>query len=337
MSQSISTDKVSLTLRDKAIDVGARSVLITNFLNSVQAEDLTELPNCEGFGRIRHFKLGKGDKWPRNPLPLMPASKALGISVEDEIRAQVFQNAACNWRCWYCFVDYKLLSANSKYSKFLTCDEMLDLYLAQPNPPKVIDLTGGQPDLTPEWIPWMMEALINKGIQDEVFLWSDDNLSNDYFWRYLTEAQIEMVRTYKMYARVCCFKGIDEQSFSINTRAEPNLFQRQFELTEKLVSLGIDLYFYITLTAPTSIDFDSAVPAMLDRLQSIDNDLPLKVVPLEVLEFTPVIGRSSSYQTDWIDGQYKAIEVWQKELQDRYDSEKRNLPITDIKLRTNES
>jgi len=94
---------------------------------------------------------------------------------------------------------------------------LVDLYLDQENIPKVIDLTGGQPDLTPEWVPWMMECLTNRGLADDVFLWSDDNLSNDYFWRFLTPQQIQTVADYKMYARVCCFKGIDEESFSTGT------------------------------------------------------------------------------------------------------------------------
>jgi len=55
----------------------------------------------------------------------------------------------------------------------------------------MIDLSGGQPDLTPEWIPWMMEELNNRGLTDKVYLWSDDNLSNDYFWKYLSDAEID--------------------------------------------------------------------------------------------------------------------------------------------------
>src|SRR5205085_11623142 len=141
---------------------------------------LSEPANCRGFGRVRHFRLDTGDNWIQNPLPILPAAKALGLNQYSQIKAQVFQNSVCNWRCWYCFVDFKLLSGDSKHSSFLTCNEMLDLYLAEENPAPMIDLTGGQPDLTPEWIPWMMQTLIEKGLDQKVYLWSDDNLSNDY-------------------------------------------------------------------------------------------------------------------------------------------------------------
>ena len=51
----------------------------------------------------------------------------------------------------------------------------------------VLDLTGGQPDLVPEWILWMMCELRARGLERKVYVWSDDNLSNDYFWRFLSE------------------------------------------------------------------------------------------------------------------------------------------------------
>lgn len=242
----LNTEKVSSHLREKAIKVHSKEILITKFWGSEQEKDLTEPANCNGFGRIRHFKLDSGKDWNQNPLPILPAAKALCINPAKEIRAQVFQNSVCNWRCWYCFVDYKLLNGDQRYSSFLTCDKLLDLYLSQDTPPPMIDLTGGQPDLTPEWVPWMMEAIIDRGLENKIFLWSDDNLSNDYLWRFLNDSQIELLSSFKMYSRVCCFKGIDKNSFSLNTKASPDIFKNQFELCKRLVDLRID-YIVILL------------------------------------------------------------------------------------------
>ncbi len=263
----LDSDGLSVRYRSRAIDLKNKSVSITNFFNSEQEKDINEKSNCEGFGRVRHFKLTRGSNWPINPLPIMPAAKALGIDPGNEIRAQVFQNSVCNWRCWYCFVDFKLLAGIGKYSSFKTCHQLLDIYLKELNRPKIIDLTGGQPDLTPEWIPWMMEALMDKNLNNEIYLWSDDNLSNDYFWKFLSNDQIDLVESYNMYGRVCCFKGIDEISFSHNTMADPKLFDRQFQLVKRLMSLNLDLYFYITLTASTKTDFESCVPRFFDKIQ----------------------------------------------------------------------
>lgn len=96
---------------------------------------------------------------------------------------------------------FNLLAANRKYADYLSPARLIDLYLKQPNPPLVIDLTGGQPDLVPEWLPWMMAELRTRGLERAVYLWSDDNLSNDYFWRFLSETDRERVATYRYSTR----------------------------------------------------------------------------------------------------------------------------------------
>ncbi len=192
----IDTDVYSTHLREKAIDLDGRKLLVTNFHRTEQEKDLTEPPNCGGFGRVRHFRRATSPGWIANPLPLDPACKALSLPRADMMRAQVFQNAACNWRCWYCFVPFNLLSANPKYADWISAAKLVEMYMEQDDPPVMIDLTGGQPDLVPEWVPWMMRELQARGLSDRVYLWSDDNLSNDYFWKYLSAADQELVATY---------------------------------------------------------------------------------------------------------------------------------------------
>jgi sulfatase maturation enzyme AslB (radical SAM superfamily) len=184
---AIDTDSFSEAMRRRGVDREAEAIRVTNFVDSEQEQDFTEPANCQGFGRIRHFRRQTSSGWPENPLPIAPAARALGIDpAPPMLEAQVFQNAVCNWRCWYCFVDFELLSGRQDRSSMLSAGELVDLYLAEPSPPGMIDLSGGQPDLVPEWVLWMMDALTTAGVTDHVFLWSDDNLSNDYFWRHLT-------------------------------------------------------------------------------------------------------------------------------------------------------
>src|SRR4051794_3448014 len=100
----LDTQKMSSKYREAAIRPAERRILVTCFTGSVQEKDFAEPANCAGLGRIRHFRRGEGSSWPRNPLPIDPASRALGLKRGGhEVRAQVFQNAVCNWRCWYCF------------------------------------------------------------------------------------------------------------------------------------------------------------------------------------------------------------------------------------------
>ena len=333
---AIATDRFSEQLRRRAIDLENRRVLITDFSGSLQAQDLTEPSNCSGVGRIRHFRRMSSTGWSENPLPIEPANKALGTTERDVLRAQVFQNAACNWRCWYCFVDFPLLSADPRRSRWLSASELLDLYLGEPNRPLVIDLTGGQPDLVPEWPVWMLDELNVRGLSETVYIWSDDNLSNDYFWRFLTDEQREMLASAAYYGKVGCFKGFNSFSFAFNTGAEPQLFDRQFELMERLLQLGLDQYAYVTFTAPESEDIADDISIFVDRLQRLDHNLPLRTVPLEIQEFTPVTGRMSQSPQLYaaaLANQWRALDAWHDELARRFSRADLETNIADIPLR----
>lgn len=333
MTALIDTDVVSARYRAQAVDLQHQRLLVTNFRGTEQEQDLSEPPNCEGFGRLRHFRRATSAGWPANPLPIDPACKALGLSTPEALRAQVFQNAVCNWRCWYCFVPFNLLAANPKYAAWLSPARLIDLYLHQPAPPAVLDLTGGQPDLVPEWVPWMMAELRARGLERHVYLWSDDNLSTDYFWRFLSDADRELVATYPTYGRVCCFKGFNAASFAFNTRAEPTLFERQFVLMHRLLTLGMDLYAYATFTTPCQRSIPEDMARFVDRLQELDEHLPLRVVPLEIREFTPVKSRLNELTQAALTHQHLAVEAWQKELEGRYASAQRALSMADVPLR----
>ena len=329
----IDTDRFSGVMRDRSIDMLNRRILITNFHGTEQERDLTVPANCGGFGRVRHFRRETSPGWPPNPLPIDPAARALGVGSTDLLTAQVFQNAACNWRCWYCFVPFGLLSANKKHAEFLTVEQLIGLYLAEANRPAVIDLTGGQPDLVPEWVPWMMEELETRGLSDSVYLWSDDNLSGDYFWRHLTDAERDRVVGYKNYGRVCCFKGFDAESFQFNTAAGGELFAQQFGLMGRFVDFGIDLYGYATFTSPNPDDIKGKMARFVDRLQEVSVNLPLRVVPLEIKPFTPVTSRMTEVHREALVNQQTAIVAWCEEIEKRFSSELRSRPVCDVPLR----
>lgn len=329
---SINTEQFSATLRDKAIDVTNQRLLVTNLRGSQQEEDLSEPANCDGYGRVRHFRRIGSPGWPENPLPIDPASWKLGLSREGVLKAQVFQNAACNWRCWYCFVPFNLLSASREHSGWLTAGDILDLYQREVHAPAVIDLSGGQPDLTPEWVPWMMRELKRRGLDHSVYLWSDDNLSNDYFWRFLTDEDITLIRGYVNYGKVCCFKGFNAESFAFNTAAAPELFDQQFALFRRYVQLGLDLYAYATFTAPRDTGIKSEMRNFVDRLQAISPNLPLRVVPLEVRAFAPVHERMKEAHHRSIEVQWNAIRCWNAELERRFPIDLRQQPIYEVSL-----
>ena len=334
MGKKINTDEFSRKLRSEGLDLERKQILVTNFLNTEQEKDLQVPPNCGGLGRIRHFSRTTSDGWPPNPLPIDPACKALGTVPGEQLRAQVFQNAVCNWRCWYCFVPFGLLSANRRHSQWVTAADLLDLHLKQACPPQVIDLTGGQPDLTPEWVPWMLDEIRSRSLEKRIYVWSDDNLSTDFFWRYLSDSQLRLIVDAKNYGRVCCFKGFDEESFSFNTRAEGHLFSRQFELFQRFLELGIDVYAYVTLTSPTAEHISDRVVKFMDKLQLLHPNLPLRTVPLEVEVFTTVSRRLNGANERALNNQEAAVEVWNRQIEERFSIDERSKTITEISLST---
>ena len=330
----INTDSQSKTLRERAIHVNAREILIAQIVNSSQEKDLAEHANCEGYGRIRHFRYDKGPNWSANPLPIYPAARALGRQPGLEIRAQVFQNAACNWRCWYCFVDDTRLAATERVARFLKPSQLIEWYLNQENPPDVIDLTGGQPDLTPEWVLWMMEELAKRGLDDKVFLWSDDNLSTYYLWEYLTRDQIDFMRDFRNYSRVACFKGYTPEAFAFNTYARPELFDRQFDVFKRLLKEGFDTYAYVTFTAVPDPDLPRNMRKFVSRLQEIHPNLPLRTVPLEVKLYSPTemrVKKRDDFRSA-LEFQHNVHLAWAEELKRRYSSSELSKPITAISM-----
>lgn len=328
----IPTDAFSARLRERAVRLDSRELLVSTFTGSAQEGDLTDPPNCSGVGRVRHFHRSTSPGWPENSLPIDPAQRFLGLGASDTIEAQVFQNAVCNWRCWYCYVPFNMLAGEEKRSAWVRPRQLVDEYLALPDRPPMIDLTGGQPDLVPEWVPWTMAALAEAGASESVYLWSDDNLSNDYFFRYLREETRAMIADYPGYGRVCCFKGFDDQSFAFNTKASPDLFDRQFELFADLLVAGLDLYAYATFTTPSGDDVPQLMGAFVDRLQRISETLPLRLIPLEIDEYGPVTPRLKDVHRSSMEHQQRAIEAWVSELQRRFTRADLSLPITDVPL-----
>jgi len=333
MDNVLDSDALAKKYRSRSLRPETKELLLARLTGSDQEGDLTLPPNCHGLGRIRHFTRGsQGGHWGNNPLPIEPAQRALGLAKTDGISAQAFQNAACNWRCWYCFVPFNLLTADGSRGAWVSADDLISMYGALPNRPRMIDLTGGQLDLIPEWTLWMMDAIDAKGLKDEVYLWSDDNLSNDYFWRFLSDKQIERIAGWRNYGRVCCFKGYDAQSFTFNTAADGALFARQFEIFGRLLTLGLDLYAYVTLTSMTLAGLRDAMRRFFDRLQDIHPNLPLLTVPLRIQVFSPVLPRMSLVHRGALDHQERVVEAFREELQARFSASLLLTNICDISI-----
>jgi hypothetical protein len=182
-----------------------------------------------------------------------------------------------------------------------------------------------------------MDALEAAGLAEATYLWSDDNLSTDYVFTKLSDAQRERLTAYRNYGRVCCFKGFDAASFAFNTTAQPEDYDAQFERFGRYLDLGLDLYGYVTLTGPDVAAAARGVPTLLDRLQSLDPNLPLRVIPLEIGNFSPTRERDARGGQARFEAaapvQEAAIAIWMNELERRYPAGQRARAVVDVPLR----
>lgn len=319
-------------IRKRCIRPDEGRILIGRIAGTTQEFDLTRPPNCKGFGRLRHFKRLVSDGWPLDPLPIDPAHKALGLPAADVVVAQVFQVAACDWRCWYCFVPEMTLAGDNRQGEWFSAEELIDLYLDENPRPIVLDLSGGSPNLVPEWVPWMMKDIKRRGLESEIYLWSDDNLSNYMFWTELSVEEHELIRTYRNYGRVGCFKGYDEISCAFNTGLSAELFEVQFDVMKGLHSFGLDIYGYTTFTTPSAVGAGDKIKRFLDKLQSIHQNLPLRTIPLLIYPFTPVKERIDATRGAAIENQWRVVEAWNKELSARFSSEMLGMNVAEVPI-----
>jgi uncharacterized Fe-S cluster-containing radical SAM superfamily protein len=311
MASLIKTEQMSKMMRPRVLDLRRRRVLISKLQGSQQQVDLSAPTNAAGLGRVRHFRRESYDGWPENPLPIVPACKWLDSPPPSLMRAQVFQIAGCAWRCWYCYVPFNMLSADDARSEWRTAAELLEMYWTEPNRAPILDLSGGSPDLSPEWIVWMMDAIECSGRKSSIYLWSDDNLSNDYLLKEGRPLLSRMESYGQGYGRACCLKGFDPVSFSFNTGAEPRGFEEQLRILESYAKSGIDLYLYITLTAPPRSGDRELVEEFVERLREIRSDLPDRTVALQVAEFETMRPRINEARRDALENQWRLVHFWQ--------------------------
>ena len=178
----IDTAKMSEHLRGRAIDISARKVLISRLAGSDQESDLTVPSNCNGYGRIRHFRQQTSDGLADQPLAYR--SRLQGAWPRSSARddsAGLSERGLC-LAVLVLFRPIQSFERRPDRSEWLTADDLVQLYRNEAERPLVIDLTGGSPDLVPEWTPWMMRALADAGLDSNTFLWTDDNLSTTYLF-----------------------------------------------------------------------------------------------------------------------------------------------------------
>lgn len=316
-------------LRSRLLCPSRQAIRLANLYDTSQSLDIGKPINYGGFGRIHHFSEQQRPEWIADPLPAVPAARKLGCSVEEARVAQIFQIPACNLRCWYCFVDYSSLSPEACNTRLFDVCELVRGLPKPPGNPRVLDLSGGNPGLVPEWLLWTVRALRDER-RDDVMLWVDDNLTVSLYSSVLSSTELQEIIGYPLFSSVGCFKGFDDESFAFNSGRPKQEFASQFRVFESLFNFGWDIYAYVTFTCPTTERLPDRMRGFVDLLQDIDENLPLRTVPLEIRRYSPMEQRIDQSREEALGNQYEALALWNAEIENRFCLDQRTKPICDI-------
>jgi uncharacterized Fe-S cluster-containing radical SAM superfamily protein len=220
-------------------------------------------------------------------------------------------------RCWYCYVPFELLAGNERRARWVTADELVELYATEAQRPLVLDLSGGSPDLAPEWIAWTMDALQARGLASSCYLWSDDNLSNDLLLGPEMRPVLRRIEAYRGYGRTCCLKGFDGASFEFTTSAAAEDFERQMSVLLGYLSTEMDLYAYITLVAPSAANARDAIRILFDRFQHVRAEFVGRIVPLRIERFGSMLHRLDEAREYALQLQDEIAAIWLEEIGER--------------------
>ena len=318
-------------IRRKILNCESKMVKLTKFVGLDECNDENCYVNCGGIGRIRKYKnfslfLDNANGCRKRLLRgLDPQTK--------EFQTQVFQIIGCNMRCWYCFVDDSILNANESNAVWVSISDMIDIFLQEVSEPMILDLSGGQPDLVPEWCLWVMEELERKGLKDKVYVWLDDNLGTQgVMEECLTQEQIKYMASFPKHSRACCFKGFNDDTCTFNMRNSTIGIKNQIENFKFLYEYGFDLYAYITLTGPKGSADKKEIEKFINNMAEIHPKLPLRIIPLKVAEFEATSTRMNQKYYDALQEQFIAYEYWKAVMAERYTREELEMPYEMVKI-----
>jgi uncharacterized Fe-S cluster-containing radical SAM superfamily protein len=207
-----------------------------------------------------------------------------------------------------------MLSGSEAVSEWLSPEDMVERYLAETDRPQIIDLSGGSPDLVPEWIAWTMDALQRRKLAASVYLWSDDNLSSRLLMSKELRPVLNRIERYAGYGRVCCLKGFDSSSFAFSTGASENQFGFQLEILRSYLMTSIDLYGYVTLISAPAKDHLDKIRRLMDCLQAMREDFIGRIVPLRIEKFSTMTARLDAQRSNALRYQDELLQIWLEEL-----------------------
>lgn len=272
-------------------------------------------------------KLGKDEKrdWP---------------SYNNLLSVQV---GRCPLNCWHCYLQecLRLSCAECKnqpfcckqrrkieniHLKYFSAEELLNSFLAQREIDKakgiasdIFRITGGEPFLAPQLIIELLNLLEQRGLQTEIFLWTETNIvpfcCDTNGNSVVSEKQLVELSRHKNFSVHPCFHGLSSEEFVAISGAEINWGQLLAGF-RRICSTSIDIY----PSFGGNVSSLHNIALFMDKLISIDPLLPLKFCVINYdLNYEPIkrrlqiISRINNSEYSIYSFQ-EAIELWDKML-----------------------
>lgn len=284
------------------------AVLFANLLGTKEAEDAYHKINLGGFGRIRSFQnfqmhIDTGLVVQRKFVRLNSDGKK-----SSNYSSQVFQVGGCPLRCRYCFVDSKNLNGTNPNSRFFLPADIVQMFLTVWPDIRNLDISGGSPDLCPEFVFELLREIELSGLYGKITVWVESNLDMLYYSR-LPKEMIRYIAAFPNLRFLCSIKGWDNASVRFNTRYLTS-FDKQIEGLKFLNLWHIPLSLYLTFIGDRIPELDDIIN-LYSVLNEIHNEIPERCIPLYIKRFHAQ-GDTGEWVTSTYYGQERAAKYWDK-------------------------
>jgi len=278
--------------------------------------------------------------------------KELTPELKDFNDVFVYQIKTCNLRCPYCYVDDGLKDGRmDKNAEFFSISQILEAFYGERErrrkllkerevdkngklilPLNRIRPSGGEPSLVPEQWKILLEKLEVDGLNKEVYVQSDTNLTTGHFIEFLERKNevekgfLQQVGSFKNFGLLASIKGTDSKNYARNTSISIKLAEKLVEETlytlGKYVDSGVDVYPFLYNPNPETLE------EFLDRMkEKLGKNIIKKtwVFPLHMYnvtkdrlrKITKKIGEKEEeyvkrYEKEWKENFLRAEEIMRK-------------------------
>jgi uncharacterized Fe-S cluster-containing radical SAM superfamily protein len=267
----------------KSLGYPAQGLTRSYFRQWQPIKDKRSLAFDENGTRITDFDPYK-DSW--FDYPVIVRSK-LGGSWELYNLLTTIHVPACTFSCWHCYVDDQAKNPRQMLERdsieYVSASDIVDAFLSQREMDEakgrktnVLRVSGGEPFLSPDLILQILKYLRMKDLSDEIFVWTETNLSpflkDDGSSKSLVEEWVDLreLATYDNLAVHPCLHGISPSNYHHITQCDPYYFDGLLSGLDMLVKLRFDVY----PTIGSNVSPPSMIPYIFRRIRDIHKDLP---------------------------------------------------------------